>query len=114
MSDALIKDQVSLALRSLGETAEDIATMLQMGGWLGLRNDAGACPLARYLATVIPNADGAAVGSEEATVHFVYRLGVEVDLTRGAADFVTAFDDGRFPELVYQDCDANGDVIDDL
>ena len=114
MRDSITEDRVSLALRSLGDTAEDIATVLQLGGWLGLRNDAGACPLARYLGTVIPNADGAAVGSDEATVHFVYRGDVEVELPRAAADFVAAFDDGHFPDLIVQGCDANGDAIDDI
>jgi hypothetical protein len=112
VEDNAIREQVAIALRFLGDTSEDVAVMLQLGGWLGLRNHAGACPLARYLANVVPNADGAAVGSDEATIHFVYRPDVEVDLTRAAAEFVTAFDDGEFPDLVVEDCDINGDVID--
>jgi hypothetical protein len=113
VEDNAIKERVAIALRFLGDSSEDVAIMLQLGGWLGLRNDAGACPIARYLANVVPNADGAAVGSDEATFHFVYRPDVEVDLTSAAAEFVAAFDDGSFPELVVQDCDINGDVIDD-
>jgi hypothetical protein len=113
MHDSITEDRVSLALQALGETAEDVASMLLAGGWLGLRNDAGACPVARYLSTVMTNADGAAVGSDEATVFQVYGPDIEVDLTPAVAAFVLSFDDGTFPDLIAQDCDANGDVIED-
>src|SRR3954447_2856157 len=104
--------QLAYALRYLGETADEVASGLRFGGWLGLRNDASACPVARYLSTVIPGATGAAVGTEQATVHRVDGPDIEIDLTAAVADFVLAFDIGGFPDLAVQNCDNNGDVID--
>lgn len=108
-----IKQQVRYALWRLGKTPEEVAANLELGGWLGLRHDAGACPVARYLAAVLPNASGAEVSRYEAAVLFTDRPDVEANLPRAVADFIEAFDDGAFPELVAQDTDANGDVIDD-
>lgn len=113
MYDKTIEAQVTAVLGSLGESPEEIATNLQLGGWLGFRYDAGACPVARYLATVVTNADGAEVGRYDATVHFVYRPDIETDLPSAVTEFIAAFDEGTFPELIVQDTDANGDVIDD-
>lgn len=114
MYDPAIKEQVTRALRSLGDNPEEIATHLQLGGWLGLRYDSGACPVARYLATVLPNATGAEVGRYDASIHFVYEPDVEADLPGAVTDFIVAFDEGTYPELIVQDTDINGDVIDEF
>jgi hypothetical protein len=113
MHGRTITEQVAIVLRSLGETPEEIAANLQIGGWLGLRYDAGACPVARYLATVLPDARSAEVGRYDATVHFGYAPDVEADLPGVVRDFIVALDEGSYPELVVQDTDAYGDVIDD-
>lgn len=112
-SEDIVESQAATALRSLGETAEDVATILQFGGWLGFRSNSSSCPVAMYLSTVVPNAISAAVGSDQATIHVVDGADVEVDLTPAVAGFVLAFDIGAYPELIAQDVDDNGDVIDE-
>ena len=62
----------------------------------------------------MPNVRGAAVGSDQATIHPVDGTDIEVDLTPAVVTFVREFDTGAYPELVAQDCDDNGDVIDDM
>ena len=112
-SEQAVEGRATVAIRALGNSAEDVATVLQLGGWLGFRNNSSGCPVALYLSTVVPDAISAAVGSEQATVHVVDGDDVEVDLTPAVAGFVLAFDIGVYPELAVQDFDDNGDVIDE-
>ncbi|PRY17626.1 hypothetical protein [Pseudosporangium ferrugineum] len=112
MSDST-RRRVTTALRSLGSTADGVADTLEAGGWRGLRHDAGACPVSLYLTAVVAGTRGAAVGSDQATVHPLDGPDAEVDLPLAVADFVVAFDRGAYPDLVVTDCDANGDPIDD-
>jgi hypothetical protein len=103
-----------MVLKALGDNAEDIANLLQFGGWRGLPHDAHACPIALYLRTVVTDVTEAAVSSDLATVHTSDGADIEVELTPAAAGFVLAFDVGAYPELVVTATDDNGDVIDDL
>jgi hypothetical protein len=114
MHNTITEDHVSHALRSLGETAEDIAGNLLAGGWLGLRENSGACPVALYLTTTLPNVNSTVVGFERATVYVVGGWVIKVELTDAVAEFVREFDTGTFPELSVQDTDDNGDVIEDF
>jgi hypothetical protein len=104
---------LTIALQSLGSTAEDVADTLISGGWRGFPGDAGTCPVALYLTTMLPFVRSAAVGVGGATVYTVGDTDVDVDLPPAVADFVRAFDVGAYPELVVTACDDNGDVIDD-
>ena len=102
-----------MVLQALGDNAEDIAHLLQFGGWRGLPHDAHSCPIALYLRTVVTDVTDAAVSSDRATIHTADGAAVEVELTSAAAGFVLAFDVGAYPGLVVTATDDNGDVIDE-
>jgi hypothetical protein len=106
--------RLAMVLNALGDNAEDIAHLLQFGGWRGLPHDAHSCPIALYLRTVVTDVTDAAVGSGRATVHTSDGAEVVVELTAAAAGFVLAFDIGAYPALIATTSDDNGDVIDDL
>ncbi|GGL05329.1 hypothetical protein [Mangrovihabitans endophyticus] len=106
-------DTITKALTSLGATADEIAETLVIGGWRGLRNDAGACPISRYLTSVLPGADDVVTGTAQLTV-LSRHAELDVDLPPAVEQFVRAFDDGGFPDLVVTVTDAQGDPIDDL
>ena len=106
--------RLAMILQALGDNAEDIAHLLQYGGWRGLPNDVHSCPVALYLRTVVTDVTDASVSSEEAKIHTADGSDVAVDLTPAVAGFVLAFDLGVYPGLVATASDDNGDVIDDL
>ena len=106
--------RLAMVLNALGDHAEDIAHLLQFGGWRGLPHDAHACPIALYLRTAVTDVTEAAVGSGKAIIRTTDGSRVEVELTPAAAGFVLAFDIGAYPALVATTSDDNGDVIDDL
>ncbi|XVV11769.1 hypothetical protein ACQP2X_44250 [Actinoplanes sp. CA-131856] len=106
--------RLAMVLQALGENAEDIAHLLEYGGWRGLPHDANSCPIALYLRTVVNDVTSAAVGSEHATVHTAGGADITVSLTPAQAGFVLAFDLGVYPGLVATKTDDNGDVIDEL
>ena len=112
MSDST-RRRLAAALQSLGSTADNIADNLEIGGWRGLRHDAGACPISLYLTAVVPHVQGAAVGADQATIHTLDGPDLEIDLPPAVADFVRAFDNGAYPDLAVTACDDNGDPIDD-
>lgn len=106
--------RLALVLQALGDNAEDIAHLLQYGGWRGLPNDVSSCPIALYLRTVMTEAVDAAVSSDEATIQTRDGVDITVDLTPAQAGFVLAFDVGAYPGLIATATDDNGDVIDEL
>ena len=106
--------RLAMVLNALGDNAEDVAHLLQFGGWRGLPHDVNACPVALYLRTVVTDVTDAAVSSERATIHTADGADVEVELTPAVAGFVLAFDIGAYPALVVTASDDNGDVIDEL
>ena len=112
MNDRFLHGLIT-ALQSLGSTAEDVADTLISGGWRGFPGDAGTCPVALYLTTMLPFARSAVVGVGGATVHTVGDTDIDADLPPAVSVFVRAFDSGAYPELVVTACDDNGDVIDD-
>jgi hypothetical protein len=101
-------------LDALGDNAEDIAHLLQFGGWRGHPHDVNSCPVALYLRTVVTDVTDASVSSEQAKIHTADGSDVAVNLTPAVAGFVLAFDLGVYPGLVATATDDNGDVIDDL
>ena len=103
-----------MVLQALGDNAEDIAHLLEFGGWRGLPHDLHACPVALYLRTVVTDVDDATVSSEQAKVHTTAGADIAVELPPAVAGFVLAFDVGAYPGLVTTATDDNGDVIDDL
>ncbi|WP_157408664.1 hypothetical protein [Actinoplanes sp. N902-109] len=108
------EQRLSMILNALGDNAEDVAHLLQFGGWRGLPHNINACPVALYLRTVVTDVTDAAVSSDYAMVHTSDGAEVSVDLSPAVAGFVLAFDLGTYPELIETATDDNGDVIDDL
>ena len=106
--------RLAMVLQALGDNAEDIAHLLQYGGWRGLPHDVNSCPIALYLRTVVSDVTDAAVSSEQAKVHTADGADITIDLTAAQAGFVLAFDLGAYPGLVATATDDNGDVIDEL
>lgn len=106
--------RLAMILQALGDNAEDVAHLLQYGGWRGLPHNATSCPVALFLRTVVPDVTDAAVGSDQATVHTADGAQIEIDLPDAVAGFVLAFDIGAYPGLIATTSDANGDVIDEL
>ena len=108
------QSRLAMILDALGDNAEDVAHLLQYGGWRGLPHNANSCPVALYLRTVVPGVVDAVVGPEHATVRTTDGTQIEIDLTAAVAGFVLAFDIGAYPGLIATTSDANGDVIDEL
>ena len=90
------------ALTVLGDTADQAAKVLELGGWTGVPGQATECPVARYLTDVVPGVTCAAVSEIAITVWAGDDL-METVTPAGAAAFIDAFDDGRFPHLVEPD-----------
>jgi len=57
--------RLAMVLKSLGDNAEDVASLLQYGGWRGQLRDANSCPVALYLRTVMAEVTEASVGSQK-------------------------------------------------
>jgi hypothetical protein len=108
------KRRLAMALQALGDNAEDIAHLLQYGGWRGLPNDVNSCPIALYLRTVVSDVTDVSVSADQAKAHTVDGADITVDLTPAQAGFVLAFDIGAYPGLIATRTDDNGDVIDEL
>lgn len=89
-----------IALHALGPTAEDVAESLDNGGWRGIPGNAGECPIARYLAHVLPDTTGAAVSNGAAMVFTTDGRTTETVMPIGPAAFITRFDDGEFAYLI--------------
>lgn len=106
--------RLAMVLNALGDNAEDIAHLLQYGGWRGLPHDVNSCPIALYLRTVVTDVTDAAVSSEQAKVHTADGADITIELTAAQAGFVLAFDLGVYPGLIATATDDNGDVIDEL
>ena len=46
--------RLTRALNALGRTADQVADTLLAGGWTGLRSDGIACPISKYVVSVVP------------------------------------------------------------
>ena len=106
--------RLAMILQALGDNAEDVAHLLQYGGWRGLPHDVNSCPIALYLRTVVTDVADAAVSSEQAKIHTADGTEIAVQLTPALAGFVLAFDLDAYPGLIATTSDNNGDVIDEL
>jgi len=107
---------LAAALSALGATAEQVADILDTVGYTGQRKDEATCPIAWYLRAVIPAAMDAYAGvrhpRRESQLYAGLRLAdttgwVDVAMPAGPADFVTAFDKGRFDSLAVDWDDPN-------
>lgn len=97
----------ALAKLAVHATPTSVAITLAAGGWTGLRNRAGSCPVARHLSDAIPDLTpgtvrviGEYVVARDALAEF--RQFVEMDAPDTVRRFVERFDNGAYPELVEQ------------
>lgn len=94
-----LRRSVLIALSGLGETPEDIAAFLTIGGWIGLRHSTLSCPIAMYLRSVMPNLATAAVSAQGVSVLTADGESVHLTTPRASARFVELFDDGAYDAL---------------
>lgn len=87
---------VEKLLRTLGNSADEIAAALEKVGCSGHRQIQECCPLANYLKRMGAGSY-VAVGVAQAVGDF----GV-VDLTGAQTAFVTGFDSGKYPQLIAE------------
>ncbi len=88
------------AIKSLGETPEEVTLALQAQGIKGYRQMASSCPVARYLnacgfphVTVSTSAKRYRDGSKESESE------ESVYLCAGVQEWIRRFDDGEYPEF---------------
>lgn len=87
------------AVTALGSTATDVADLLDAGGWRGAPNRSSACPIARYLTDVVPDATGACVSEADISI-WIGDDYVETATPTAIADFIDASDGGGYAHLV--------------
>lgn len=108
-----VRRLVSIAFDALGDTADDVADFLTVGGWTGLRHDPSTCPVAVYLKAIVPSTAVVAVSAYGTSV-LTDNEHVHIPTPPGPAEFITAFDEGAYDELAAYDTDVSGEVVDDL
>lgn len=93
----IVEDPIELVrrlLRELGDTADEVAEELYTRGHKGLRWEAGACPIFRYLEGKLPAPPMIGPGSVCVGPHLV------IGMPEAARQFVRRFDDGLYPHLL--------------
>ncbi|MEV4620205.1 hypothetical protein AB0J74_16050 [Asanoa sp. NPDC049573] len=106
--------RLTKALAALGATADEVADTLLAGGWTGLREDGLACPVSKYVVSVLPDIEVAATSFQRIKVISTRGETVDASLPVGAAEFVTAFDTGSYDELAATLTRGDGEAIDDI
>jgi hypothetical protein len=108
------QQRLTYALALLGATANEVADSLLAGGWTGLRQDGIACPVSKYVATVVPEIEVAAASAQRITVVSTNGETVEAALPAGPAAFIRAFDAGAYDELAAALTRTDVDPVDDI
>jgi hypothetical protein len=88
------EDAITTLLLDLGKTGPQVAKKLHKLGFKGVPGCPWRCPVAHYLLSFFPGAD-LSVG-----VPGVWLKDFEVELTKGVAAFLKAFDKGKYKESV--------------
>lgn len=109
----LTGEGVTAALAELDKGgSEDVAIRLAELGFRGQRDNDCACPLANYLARVVPDAESVTVSGESAYLTGIVREEVDggflqswdvrfhVGLPGAVPAFIEDFDQGLYPELI--------------
>ena len=78
---------LSVTLSALGDTAEDVAEFLFIGGWYGVRHDPLNCPVAIYLRNVMPNLTSVAASVNGISITTNDGESVHIATPRGPAAF---------------------------
>lgn len=98
--DTPLSAQVVATLGGLGGTASEIAGALEAKGITGRRHSSQHCPLANYLMEQFPEAERASVGIWSMLIDADGGTLASPESPGSCRDFVRAFDNGRFPNLV--------------
>lgn len=86
--------EIRKALKSLGKSEDQVAKSLKDYGITGSRCQPYHCPIAQYLNKSFSLGDTAWASNRRAGF-----LGVHANMPRPVHDFVTAFDNGEYPEM---------------
>jgi S-DNA-T family DNA segregation ATPase FtsK/SpoIIIE len=89
---------ISAALAALGDSAEQVANSLRRGRHVGTPGVLEACPVARYLRTVITGVTGV-LASDGGMEVFTASDVVYASTPHPVATFITGFDIGGYPDL---------------
>lgn len=90
------------AIKSLGQTPEEVTLALREKGIKGYRQMASSCPIARYLnACGFPRVTVASSAKryQNEFVEKEHDAEESVSLPKGVQDWITRFDDGQYPEF---------------
>lgn len=98
---------VEAALAALGFDADKVAEVLEAGGHRGRLKEARCCPVAAYLLAVVDGAEVVEVDKFDVALWGEGTSGVHVDPPAPVAEFVPAFDNGGYPQLVRADEDGD-------
>ena len=105
---------LAYALEALGDSANEVAEFLAVGGWTGHRSNASGCPIAIYLGAVVPNVSAVHVTPYTVEVFTTDGEEIETPTPIGPSDFVSLFDQGAYDDLATVLTDEFGEVTDDL
>jgi hypothetical protein len=99
-----LREQTRQLLDALGDDANQVANSLAAQGVHGTPHHPQRCPIARYMGAVVGGDNRVDAIAVHHTVLFVrpaksWLPPVRVTLSRAVRDFVTGFDEGRFPAL---------------
>ncbi len=101
MTKTLVNDKIMDYLKSLGRTEKQVAESLKKAKIKGEQTYASFCPLAMALKKKFPKLAQLEVDYDEAS----YLFGV-VPLPKACANFVSSFDDNKYPDLIDPDNSA--------
>ena len=90
---------ITIALRELGQTADEVAASLRAEGCIGIRNDVVLSPVAKYINCAVPQILVPIVSTNHITVITHERTTVEVPLPQAVVEFLAAFNDGAYDDL---------------
>ncbi len=106
-----LKQQIQGLLTDLGPSHRDVATTLQRVGIRGVPKNPEGCAVALYLGAVLGSdsrVQSVAVGSNclkastTPSTPFYFHGTMLVPVPKPVGQFIAAFDDGRYPELVRE------------
>lgn len=95
----MTKEEALQLLQGLGDTAEEVASVLQIKGILGNRLAARSCPISRFLQT--SGAGKVASCSDNIYLYNTDTFSGEYFIPpTGVTEFIRMFDAGKFPALI--------------
>lgn len=111
-----LRETVTAALVTLGNTADEVAASLREKGITGHVSDSGLCPIANYIKTLLPADSGLIVAVSEsgyalreamhggdmpciACARDDAEFGIYIEPVPAVTQFIYAFDSNDYPDL---------------